>query len=193
MLINSVASLMSLTLSAGQTRLIRAPSGLPSAPVTPWTVLTWRGSSGTGRAQPGPPYPSRIAWGLCRPLLLAQLRVYSMRNHVNWGSINAKSTAGLTYQTQLLTLNSRARQQMGQEQRHIHEALYRVGPNVYGLCTRGHMGGTGIDGRLQMCTKGVPHSASKRDKVRACLSNEICPSHGSHPMTDMGTCAILGV
>lgn len=181
MLINSVASLMSLTLSAGQTRLIRAPSGLPSAPVTPIDCPYLGGGSGTGRNQPGPPYPSLIVWGLCRPLLLAQLRVYSMRNHVNRGSVNAKSTAGLTYQTQLLTLHSQARQQMGQEQRHIHEALYRVGPHVYGLCARGHMGGAGIDGRLQVCTKGAPHCASKRDEVRACLPNEVCPSHRSHP------------
>ena len=44
-------------------------------------------------------------------------------SHVNQGSINANSAAGLTYQTQLPMLNTRPQQQTGQEQRNINEAL----------------------------------------------------------------------
>lgn len=81
MLINSVASLMSLTLSAGQTRLIRAPSGLPSAPVTPeicpYLVVS------LAPARPSivlpTPAPSRQFLG---PLPGAQLRVYYMMSRV---------------------------------------------------------------------------------------------------------------
>lgn len=46
-----------------------------------------------------------------------------MMSHVNQGSINAKCTAGLTYQTQLPMLNTRPQQLMGQEQGNINEAL----------------------------------------------------------------------
>lgn len=44
-------------------------------------------------------------------------------SRVNQGSINAKSAAGLTYQTQLPMLNTQPRQQPGQEQRNSNEAL----------------------------------------------------------------------
>lgn len=46
-----------------------------------------------------------------------------MTSRVNQGSINAKSAAGLTYQTQLPMLNTRPQQQMGQERQNINEAL----------------------------------------------------------------------
>lgn len=60
-----------------------------------------------------------------------------MMSRVNQGSINAKNAAGLTYQTQLLMLNTRPQQQMGQEKRNINEALCVEGAQpVYGLCVR---------------------------------------------------------
>lgn len=124
MLINSVASLMSLTLSTGQMRLIRAPSGLPRAPVTPAACPHLRFPR-HWQARHHPPHPSPTPW-LLGPLHAAQLRAYYMTSRVNQGSINAKSTAGLTYQTQLRMLNTRPQQQTGQEQRNINEALCGV-------------------------------------------------------------------
>lgn len=140
MLINSGASLMSLTLSAGQTRLIRAPLASPVhlRPLpTPWAVLTWRlpchwqgwevsftpqsqPLSSSGRPPPAPPS--------------TQLRVYYMTSPVNQGSINAKCTAGLTYQTQLLILNTRPRQQMGQEQRKLMRHCVQGVHSLYMAC-----------------------------------------------------------
>ena len=69
-----------------------------------------------------PPQPHPVGPSATPP---TQLRVYYMMSRVNQGSINAKSAAGLTYQTQLPMLNTRPRQQMGQEQRNINEALCR--------------------------------------------------------------------
>lgn len=57
-----------------------------------------------------------------------------MTSLVYQGSINAKSAAGLTYQTQLQMLNTRPPQQMGQEQRNINEALCGVCPAPPRLC-----------------------------------------------------------
>lgn len=61
-----------------------------------------------------------------------------MMSRVNQGSINAKNTAGLTYQTQLLMLNTRPQQQVGQEKRNINEALcvWRGTQPIHGLCVQ---------------------------------------------------------
>lgn len=154
---------MSLTLSAGQTRLIRAPSSLPGAPVTPplppicpYLVLS------LALAKPSvcrPPHPSPILLALQAPpswpLPSAQLRVYYMMSRVNQGSINAKSTAGLTYQTQLPMLNTRPQQQMGQEQRNINEALcVGCAQPVYGLCAQ-CLTGVKIDGCFSVCAQAA--------------------------------------
>lgn len=81
------------------------------------------GSPGTGQAPCHPAQPSLTLLAPQGPPSAAQLRVYYMMSRVNQGSINAKSAAGLTYQTQLLMLNTRPQQQMGQEKRNINEAL----------------------------------------------------------------------
>lgn len=74
-----------------------------------------------------------------------------MMSCVSQGSINAKSTAGLTYQTQLPMLNTRPRQQVGQEQWNINEALCRgCAWPVQGLCALG-LTGVKIDACLCVC------------------------------------------
>lgn len=92
---------------------------------------------------------------LLKPLPAAQLRVYYMMSRVNQGSINAKNAAGLTYQTQLLMLNTRPQQQMGQEKRNINEALCVQGCSacMWFVCTG--LTGLEIDGCLHVCTGSV--------------------------------------
>lgn len=78
-----------------------------------------------------------------------------MMSRVNQGSINAKSTAGLTYQTQLPMLNTRPQQQMGQEQRNINEALcVGCAQPVYGLCAQ-CLTGVKIDGCFSVCAQAA--------------------------------------
>lgn len=72
---------------------------------------------------PARPHPGHSSGPSLPAPALAQLRVYYMMSRVNQGSINAKSAAGLTYQTQLPMLNTQPRQQPGQEQRNSNEAL----------------------------------------------------------------------
>lgn len=69
-----------------------------------------------------------------------------MMGHVNQGSINAKSAAGLTYQTQLPMLNTQPQQQMGQGERNINEALCEgCARPGYGWCAQG-LSGVKING-----------------------------------------------
>lgn len=126
---------MSLTLSAGQTRLLRAPSGLPTAPATTVVCPYLEVSLAWARPSVILPKPA-LSRRQLMPLHAAQLGVYYTMSRVNQGSINAKSTAGLTYQTQLPMLNTRPQQHMGQEQRNINEALCRVCSAEYGLCVQ---------------------------------------------------------
>ncbi|OBS80991.1 hypothetical protein A6R68_20818 [Neotoma lepida] len=81
------------------------------------------------------------------PLPSVQLRVYYMTSHVNQGSINAKSTAGLTYQTQLLMLNTGPSSKWAKNNRILMR--HCVG-GVQSLCRAG----VKINGCLNEKTKG---------------------------------------
>ena len=158
MLINSVASLMSLTLSTGQTRLMRAPPlRLAQRTCDPSVLSSPGGFPGTGQAQCHRPHPSPIPWAPQLPHS-TQRRVYYTMSRVNQGSINAKSAAGLTYPTQLLTLNTRPRQQMGRGQGNINEALCGLCSACAGLCAQGPAGvrsmGVGVGSTLAPRCRG---------------------------------------
>lgn len=104
-----------------------------------------------------------------------------MMSRVNQGAINAKSVAGLTYQTQLPMLNTRPRQQLGQEQRNINEALCGgcAGP-AEGLCARG-LTGVKVDGCLCARVWAAPCSTFPRTSTSPKLCPETAPPRRSVP------------
>lgn len=71
-----------------------------------------------------------------------------MMSHVNQGSINAKSTAGLTYQTQLLMLNTGPSSKWAKNNRILMRHCVR---GVQSLC----LAGVKINGCLNVPVQGA--------------------------------------